>query len=315
MKSAILKPRALRRGDVIGLVSPASAPTPPDKIQNAAVYLESLGYRVEVGPHACDSYGYLAGKDKERAGDFNGMIADPRVKAIFATRGGYGSPRLLSLLDYKGLRRNPKIIVGFSDITALQLAVWRKISLVSFSGPMPAVEFCNSPLRFAEESFWRMITSTKPFGRITNEDSHPLFWSGQKAADGPILGGNLSLVIALLGTSYSPDYRGALLALEEVEEAPYRVDRMLTQLRHAGVFKKVAALALGQFTRCENKDKSKPSLTTREVLDELLEAEKLTAAGNLQYGHIPAKLTLPIGIRARIDPLKERIEILERAVS
>ena len=142
-------------------LSPASTPTPREKIQASVRYLEKLGYRVRVGEHASKAWGYLAGTDEERAEDLNAMIRDPEVKAIFALRGGYGTPRILPLIAYRALARRPKIISGFSDITALQLAIYRKCKLVTFSGPMPAVEFWKDPDPFTEENFWRLLTRTR----------------------------------------------------------------------------------------------------------------------------------------------------------
>lgn len=309
-----IKPPRLRHGDVIALVSPASSPSPPEKIQKAALYLESLGYRVKVGVHAADSHGYLAGKDADRAAEFNAMVADPEVKAIFATRGGYGSPRLLQSIDYRGLRKNPKIIAGFSDITALQLAIYRKTRLVTFSGPMPAVEFCQTPARFTEENFWPLLTSAKVRGEIKNGTTLPLSFRGNRVVEGQLLGGNLSLVVSLLGTRFSPDYKDAILVLEDVDEAPYRIDRMLTQLSNAAIPRHLRGIALGQFTRCENKDPNKPSLSLEEVLADFLDSTALPSVLNVQYGHIPEKLTLPIGVRARIDAKKQRLELMEGGV-
>jgi muramoyltetrapeptide carboxypeptidase len=309
-----MKPPHLRRGDLIGLVSPASAPMPAEKIQQAVVYLESLGYRTKIGTHAAATYGYLAGKDEERAADFNQMAADPQVKAIFATRGGYGSPRLLDQIDYPALQHNPKIIVGFSDITALQLAIFRKIGLVTFSGPLPAVEFCKNPDPYAEENFWRLLISTKRIGELRNPTGTPLHWKGDSAAEGILLGGNLSLVVSLLGTPFSPSYKDALLALEDVGEEPYRIDRMFTQLRNARVLERLNGLVLGQFTNCENKDTKKPSFSLDEVLSEVRQAHNWPSVSNLQYGHLPKKLTLPLGLRARLHPGPQKFEILESAV-
>src|SRR5688572_15809834 len=175
-----LKPPKLRKGDVIGLVSPAGTPT-RDKIQASVKYLESLGYKVQLGQHVSKAWGYLAGTDEERADDFNRMIRDPEVKAIFALRGGYGTPRILPLIAYRTLAREPKIISGFSDITALQLAIYRKCRLVTFSGPMPAVEFWKNPDPFTEENFWRLLTSTKPVGPLANplEEGYDLLKEGE----------------------------------------------------------------------------------------------------------------------------------------
>lgn len=312
---AALKPPRLRKGAVIGLVSPASTPRPAEKIELGARYLEGLGYRVEVGKHAAREHGFLAGTDDERAGDLNGMIRDPKVDAIFALRGGYGCGRILDRIDYEALRLRPKIISGFSDLTALQLAIYRKCRLVTFSGPMPAVEFWQKPDSYTEENFWRLLTETEKGGQLRNPAESPIrtLRGGQTA--GVLLGGNLSLVAAAMGTRFCPSFRNALLVLEEVDEAPYRVDRMLTQMRNAGVAERIAGAIFGQFTRCEPKGANAARTTSDEVIADFVAHAGKPAVGNLQHGHVPKKLTAPFGVRARLDADAGSIKLLEAAVA
>jgi muramoyltetrapeptide carboxypeptidase len=310
-----IKPPRLRPGDLIGLVSPASTPTPEAKIQGSVRYLEKLGYRVKVGSNASKVFGYLAGTDHERAADFNAMIRDPEVKAIFALRGGYGTPRILPAIDYRALRKQPKIISGFSDITALQLAIYKKCGLVTFSGPMPAVEFWQEPNAYTEENFWRLLTSKVAIGRIENPGGDELKVHREGKGSGVLLGGNLALVVSTLGTPFMPSLRGAVLVLEEVGEYPYRVDRMFAQLRNAGVLKNVAAMLLGQFTECEPKDRKQPHLTIQQVLNDYAHMGNGAVLGNVMYGHIPKKLTIPFGVTATIDTKKLQIQVREAAVS
>jgi muramoyltetrapeptide carboxypeptidase len=307
---AAIKPPRLRKGDLIGLVSPASTPTPPEKIEGGVRYLEAQGYRVVVGAHASREHGYLAGTDGERAADLNAMIRDSRVKAIFALRGGYGSGRLLDQVDYGTLRREPKIICGFSDITALQLAIFRKCGLVTFSGPMPAVEFREKPEPYTEENFWPLITSTRR-RQLANPPDVPVRSLGSGKAEGILLGGNLALVCSMMGTKFCPSFRDAVLVLEDVDEAPYRLDRMLTQIRNAQPA--LAAVVFGQFTHCE--PKKQPSLAADEVLRDFAERSRLPTLANLQYGHVPKKLTIPLGLRVRINADRGRIDLLDAAVS
>ncbi len=313
MSHSILKPPRLRKGETIGLISPASPPSSSEKIEKSVRYLERLGYRVAVGSHVMEQKGYLAGSDQHRADDFNQMVRDKNIKAILAIRGGYGTPRILPLLDYSAVKRNPKIIVGYSDLTALQLALYRKTNLITFSGPMAGVEMWNSIDPYTEEHFWRIVTSASPAGALPPPaDSPPVVFHAAKAA-GRLLGGNLSLLISALSTPYSPSYKDSLLVLEEVDEAPHRVDRMLTQLFNAGVFKGIAGLLLGHFTDCNPADPSKPFLTTDEVLTDVVARLAVPVLTKLQYGHIPKKLTLPIGARACLFP-DGRLELLESAV-
>lgn len=310
----IVKPPRLRKGDLIGLISPASTPSASEKIEKAVVYLEQLGYRVTVGKHAMSLHGYLAGTDEERVGDLNEMLRDRAVRAIVAIRGGYGTPRLLTMVDYRAAKRDPKIIVGYSDLTALQLALLRRIGLVTFSGPMAGVEMWNSIDPFTEENFWRIITSHAKVGPLRNPEGEPLVAINRGNASGRLIGGNLSLLLSTFGTSFQPDLRKVVLVLEDVDEAPHRVDRMFAQLRNAGVFDRISGLVLGKFTDCVPSDPSKPHLTIEQVLEEAARSIRKPILVNFQYGHIPRKVTLPFGLRTRIDTQRPLISIAESAV-
>lgn len=309
-----IKPPKLKKGDLIGLVSPASTPSPRDKIQGSVKYLEGLGYRVKLGQHISKAWGYLAGTDQERAADFNAMILDPQVKAIFALRGGYGTPRLLPWIEYRALKQRPKIISGFSDITALQLAIHRKCGLVTFSGPMPAVEFWKNPDPFTEENFWRLLTSTKAVGLLANPLEEGMELLKEGSASGMLMGGNLALLSSTIGTEFMPDLRGAVLVLEEVDEYPHRVDRMMAQLRNAGILSGLAGMVLGRFTGCEPKDPAKPHLDVDFVLKEYALEVPGPVLGNWLYGHVPRKLTVPLGLTATVDARRKTIRVRESAV-
>jgi muramoyltetrapeptide carboxypeptidase len=289
-----------------------------EKVEKSVRYLERLGYRVVVGANAAREHGYLAGTDSERAEDFNAMARNPEVKAVFAFRGGYGSPRILPLIDYGALRRRPKIVSGFSDITALQLALFRKCRLVTFSGPMPAVEFWDKPDPFTEENFWRLITSDKGIGVLPTPPGDALKVMRAGTAEGILLGGNLSLVVALCGTVFFPALRDVVLVLEEVEEQPYRIDRMVTQLQlHLrGAARRLKGLVLGKFTRCEPLDPEKPGLSTEEVLEDFANSAGVPTLSNFCYGHVPIKLTVPFGLRIRVSTQRSpKVEVLESAVT
>ncbi|MBM4161339.1 MAG: LD-carboxypeptidase [Ignavibacteria bacterium] len=311
----ILKPPRLRKGDLIGVVSPASPPSAQEKIDKGVQYLERLGYRVRVGRHVMAQLGYLAGTDEQRADDLNSMLRDPEVKAVFAVRGGYGTPRLLHRVDYRAIRRHPKIIVGYSDLTALQLAIFRKTSLVTFSGPMVGVEMWEQIDPFTEEHFWRVLTSAARVGVLANPDEQRAIVHNKGAASGRLLGGTFSLLMSLIGTPYFPDLRRSILVLEDVDEAPHRVDRMFAQLNHAGILSKISGLVLGVFTDCVPTDPTKPYLTIDQVLQEAMHSVTCPVLANFQYGHIPRKLTLPIGLRARLDARRGVLEVLESGVS
>jgi muramoyltetrapeptide carboxypeptidase len=243
------------------------------------------------------------------------MIQDKAVRAIFAIRGGYGTPRLLRLIDYKGLKSSPKIIVGYSDITALQLAIFQKIGLVTFSGPMAGVEMAENIDQYTEEHFWRMITSKSKIGRLLNPPDEPLRILRTGKGIGKLLGGNMATAISLLKTPYAPDLRDSILVMEDVDEAPHRVDRMFTQLRNARVLETISGLILGKFTDCVPSDPTKPYLTIDQVLESVAQRCKCPVIANFQYGHIPRKLTIPIGLKARLDATNGSVEILESAVT
>lgn len=309
-----IRPPRLKSGDLIALVSPASTPSPSAKIEGSVRYLEKLGYRVMVGRHAASQHGYLAGTDAQRAEDFNSAVQNPEVRAVFALRGGYGTPRILPLIDYRALAREPKIISGFSDITALQLAIYKKIRLVTFSGAMPAVEFWNDPDGFTEESFWPLLTEPESRRMIPNPPENPVVSIKPGKAAGVLLGGNLSLVVSILGTEFAPSFRNVILALEDVDEAPYRIDRMMTQLRNADIFANSKAILLGQFTGCESDNPEKPALSLDQIFHETLHSLEQPILSNLQYGHIPKKATLPFGVKARVDAGLGKLELLESPV-
>lgn len=310
----IIKPPRLKKGDLISIVSPASSPKDTSKMDAGVRYFESLGYRVNVARNANNVAGYLAGTDDERAGDLNEAFRNKEVKAIICSRGGYGSPRILDRLDYAAVRRNPKIFVGYSDITALHLAIFRKTGLITFSGPMIAMEFGDNIDPFSEAMFFEMVTRDKPAGKLKMHKDYKPSFVGSKPVKGRIMGGNISLITSLLGTRYIPAFDESLLLFEEVSEEPYSIDRMLTQLRLAGILGKASAFVLGQFTNCAPGEPEKPHRTLDEILRDDLFSIGKPAVSNLAYGHVPVKMTLPIGVLASIDPVKKSFSIDEAAV-
>jgi muramoyltetrapeptide carboxypeptidase len=310
----IIKPPRLRKGELIGLIAPASTPSSEEKILKGALYLEKMGYRVQCGRNVRTEYGYLAGGDDERSADFNAMVSNKNIKAIFAIRGGYGTPRLLQKIDYHALRKNPKIIVGYSDLTALQLAIFRKIGLITFSGPMTGVEMWRDFDPYTEEHFWRMLTSNKKIGVLNNPASEPLAILRHGQANGRLIGGNLSLLACLMGTPFLPVLRNSILIAEDVEESPHRIDRMLAQLLNAGILNNLQALIFGKFIDCTPSNPNDPHLTIDQVLEEYTHKIGCPVVANFQYGHIPRKLTVPFGLKASINTKRRRIEIPENGV-
>ena len=308
-----LKPPRLRPGDLIALVSPASTIADPSRIDRAVRYLEGLGYRTTVGKSVLSCLGYLAGTDEERTADLHDAFTNPQVKAIFCIRGGYGTPRILSMLRYPLIARNAKILMGYSDITALALALWRKTGLVTFHGPMAGVDMADPMDAFTEELCWRVLTTPSKVGAIQFPDVPAAALVPGRAA-GRLLGGNLALLVSSMGTPYVPDLRGSILFIEDIGEEPYRIDRMLAQLRNARILPSCAAILGGQFTDCGPKDTTKPSLTLEEVLRDAARSAGRPFLAGLPFGHEARKMTIPVGIRARVDAGAGKLEYLEAAV-
>jgi len=308
-----IRPPRLQQGDLLGLISPASPIADASRIERGVRYLETIGYRVVLGKSITAEHGYLAGTDEQRASDLHTMFENAEVRAIMCIRGGYGSPRLLSLLDYRLIRRNPKIFVGYSDITGLQLALWKKAGLVTFHGPMVGVDMADKMDPFTEETFWGFVTSTKKRGAISLPDNNAeVLFPGK--ATGRLLGGNLALVVSLLGTPYQPNFSKSLLFIEDIGEEPYRIDRMLVQLHNARILRRTSAILSGQFTDCVPADNTKASLTVAQILSEAAASARRPFVARLPFGHENPKMTIPVGIRARVLADSGQIEFLEPAV-
>jgi len=307
----IRTPARLIKGDLIGIVSPGS---PIDDLTSVEKGVSYLGYRTVVGNHIARRVGYLAGTDEERANDLHLMFADKRVKAILCVRGGYGSPRLLTLLNYRLIAHNPKIFVGYSDITALHLAFWSRSRLVTYHGPMLGVDMAGEMDPFAEEALWRVLTSPQRRMMLVANGGTAVGLHGG-AGTGRLLGGNLSLLVSVLGTPYQPDFRRTLLFLEEIGEEPYRVDRMMSQLRNSGILSRAAGVATGTFTNCTPKNPAKPSLSVDDILRESAAAASKPFLAGLPFGHERKTITVPLGIRARIVGEAGSLELLEPAVA
>lgn len=309
-----LKPQALKKGDVIGIISPASSPDDFSRIEKGISYLESLGYKVKLGKHIYKRFGYLSATDDERAEDLNKMFADREVRAIFCVRGGYGTPRILDKIDYNIIKRNPKIFVGYSDITALQLAIFKKTGLITFSGPMLAVDMYSDFDPYAEEFFWKILTAKSKKIEIKNPDGVELIVLRHGVATGTLLGGNLSLLASIIGTKFQPNFKDSILVIEDIGEEPYRIDRYLSQLKNAGILNRINGCIIGQFTDCVAKEPEK-SLTLEQIFNDYFGSLKIPVVSNLSYGHIPRKITLPIGANVKIDTKRKSITIIEKILS
>ena len=307
-------PPRLHSGDLVGLVTPASPVAELSRIDAGTRYLERNGLRVMLGSFVGKANDYLAGTDEERAHDLNEMFRNPEIKAVFALRGGFGVTRILPLLDFNLLRDHPKIIVGYSDITALLLAIYARTSLVTFHGPMVAVDFAGDPDPRTEELFWEMMFGNNVHRSIPVADEAARLVLRSGTTTGRLMGGNLSLIAAMAGTGYLPDFTGTIFIVEEIGEEPYRVDRMFTQLLQAGVLRGIAGILAGQFTDCASKDRTRASRTVEDILRSLSDVLSVPALSGCQFGHSQSLLTLPLGGLAELDAGSASLRLLEPVV-
>lgn len=308
-------PERLRLGDTVALVCPASAPADPGAIDQSVSALEALGFRVKLPRHARKRLGFLAGDDRERAEDLMRMFNNRRVNAIFCVRGGYGTGRLLSRLDYGIIRRNPKIFVGYSDITALHCAFRRKANLLSFHGPMPASDFIKPGFpAFTKGNCLRLLMEPHGYNSVCcgyRKKTVSIIRRGEVTAE--LVGGNLSILCSLLGTPYQPAFRGKILFLEDVDEPPYRLDRMLTHLLNAGVLQTVAGVAVGICTGCEDpkaREFHEYRQTADDVWRERLGPLNVPVVIGLPFGHTSYNATLPVGGVVRLRAKGENPDII-----
>lgn len=314
-----IKPRRLEPGMTIGLVAPASPPSEPERVRYGIDVVKSLGFKVKEGEHLWERNQYLAGSDRQRAEDVNRAFKDPQIDAIFCLRGGYGTMRILPYLDYELIRHNPKIITGFSDITGIINPIHARTGLVTFHGPVAEQTFSDYTLAEYKKVMVNpvapvTIASPPPFdageGRVDMKNRITKFVGGK--AQGRLIGGNLTLLAHLVGTPYEPDFRDRILFLEDVDEAPYRIDRMLTHLWLAGRLQQCAGIALGKFTRSSDDGNT---FTLEEVFEQRFTELGLPCIRGLMIGHVQDRSTIPLGTLAELDADAGTLTLLEPAVS
>ncbi|BAY07950.1 S66 peptidase family protein [Calothrix sp. NIES-2098] len=305
----ILKPPRLQIGDTVGLIAPAGIVDPED-IAAAQRNFADLGLKVKLGKHILNRYGYLAGKDSDRAADLNAMFADRSVKAIIAMRGGWGCNRILPLLNYPRIRAHPKILIGYSDITSLLLAINARSRLITFHGPVATSTWNQFTVDYVKRILFagEAVTMQNP---PTQEVQISTIAPGK--ARGKLVGGNLSVLTAMVGSPYLPAWNQSILFIEEIGEDVYRVDRMLTQLKNAGILNRIAGLIFGQCTNCSLGDA--PNFTLTQVLQDHILPLNIPAWYGSAIGHIKDKFTLPVGVQVEIDANTGIIQLLEPAVS
>jgi len=307
-----IKPPALRPGDTVAVVAPASN-LKADYLARGVAELERLGFRVKYEPGILDRTRYTAGDDDRRAAELMRAFADPEVKAVWAARGGYGSMRLFNLLDEGLLGLRPKIFIGYSDATALHLYFYRRFGWVTFHGPMAAKDLAGGEEHYDRDILIRAITSASPLGEIRSSQTEMLHLGSGARASGHLVGGCLSLIAAMMGTPDELDTRGSILFLEDTATRPYAIDRMLQQLKLAGKFAEVRGIVFGEMTDCiQHADQG---YQIQEVLAECTADLGVPVMFGLPSGHSPrGNLTLPLGVTATLDANRGVLSIDEAAV-
>lgn len=313
-----IKPPRLRVGQTVGIVSPASATLDAFEVSFAEERLAALGLKSRRGAHVLDRRGYLAGADVDRADDVNRMFADPEIDAILCLRGGWGSARLLPHLDFDTIRTHPKLLSGFSDVTSLLLALYARCGMVSLHGPDGLVSWNQyatdyfTRLSF-EAELVRMVNPTDEEDDLTRTEDRVVTITRGRAS-GRLVGGNLTVLTSIIGSPFLPSFDDHILFLEDVGEDIYRVDRMLTQLKLAGLLDGIAGFVFGKCTRCEADSGGYASFTLHEVLSDHIAPLGIPAWHGAMIGHIRRRWSIPIGIRAEIDSSEGSITLLEPAV-
>jgi muramoyltetrapeptide carboxypeptidase len=314
------KPKALIPGDSVGIIAPGTAVSDPDDLNLVKELLNYLGLKYRFGSNVIKGTGYKTRTIDERVNDIHEMFVDKDIKAVFCIRGGYGSPQLLNHLDYDLIRSNPKIFLGYSDITAMHIAIGKHSNLVTFHGPVMLSSFT----KFTYDYFYKALFDTNPIGIIKNSESKgfiretfPVRTIKSGKAQGRLTGGNLSLIAATMGTPYEIETEGRILCIEDVDEEPFRIDRMLTQLDLAGKLKSAAGIVFGRCTGCDG-NKLEPSkvwdYSLGEVLDSIFGKYNIPSFYGLNFGHTSEQATLPFGCLAEIDSDLGIINVMEGGV-
>jgi muramoyltetrapeptide carboxypeptidase len=315
----LVKPERLRFGDTVGIVAPASPAEDPEDPDDFAAALLKMGFKPKLSTNVRKRLGYLAGSDEARASDLMKMFGDPEVKGIFCLRGGYGSGRLLQMLDYRFIKKNAKVFIGFSDITSLHTAFETHARMVSFHGPTLNSSITSSrPSQFSLQSMFKTIMQpSAPGGLCDSKTQKDVTILRKGTATGHLIGGNLSVFIALIGTPYQPRFKDAIFFFEDVMEQPYRFDGRLTQLLNAGLLQQVAGIAVGNNKDCEDPDAAKSKeyhQTVEDVLRDRLLPLGVPVISGLPFGHVRENATIPMGLQATLDAVNGDLIINEGAV-
>lgn len=310
----MIKGKALSAGDTIGIIAPASPAKGHQSMTRVQSQMEALGFNVVMAPSCFETYGdYLAGTARDRARDLNVMFQDPDIDAVMCLRGGYGTPQILDLLDYPSISANPKLFIGYSDITALHTAIGQKAGLATLHGPMAASDIAGDFEDFSRRCLLRALTENTPLGKIGSPLDDPIECLVEGKAEGQLTGGNLTLIAATLGTPFEIDTKGKILFLEDVGEEPYRIDRMLIQLSLAGKLADAAGFVLGDWADCESREYP-DGFTVLDLFTEIIAPYRKPTIYNVKAGHCEPKLTLPLGVEVHLDAGQKWLSIEESVV-
>lgn len=316
VKPHLIKPARLSKGATVALIAPSSPPS-GEKLAKGIANLTLFGFNIVEGKSLRTKNGYLAGTDAERLADLHWAFRDPKIDAVWCIRGGYGVSRLLPDLDYNLIRNNPKPLIGYSDITALHIAIHQRTGLVTFHGPVAAADYPEDTLQYFQSVVMQgqfPIEIAAPDVEIIQESPvYQPFTIAPGQASGTLTGGNLSLLSALAGTEFAPKFKNKIVFMEEVGEQPYRLDRMLTQLLQATDLREAAGIALGVFNDCLPKSDT-PSLTLPDSLRDRLGNLGIPVVYGLPFGHITHQATLAYGIKAKLDANARKLTLLEHGV-
>jgi muramoyltetrapeptide carboxypeptidase len=314
-KNKLIKPKVLNQGDKVGIIAPATSVSDPSDIQKATQVLDYFNLKYKFGDYVFGGEGYKSRSVSQRIEDLHKMFSDEEIKAIFCLRGGYGSPQLLDKIDYNLIKKNPKIFLGYSDITAMHLAITKMSGIVTFHGPVMMSAFSN----YTVEYFRRALFSTEPIGEISN----PMVMNGIRVAypyrtiysgvaKGGLTGGNLSMICSLMGTPYEIETKGKILFIEDVGEEPFRIDRMLTQLNLSGKLSQANGIVFGRCNDCD-KNSNVWDYSLNEVLDQQLKDLKIPVVYGLLIGHTAEQVTIPYEVEATLDADNGKLIINESA--
>lgn len=316
MKQEKILPVALKKGDVVAIAAPAG-PVTEKQIASAIKKITKEGYQCITAENINNKYGYLAGTDEERSQALNKLFRNPDIKAIIAARGGFGCTKILKYLDFEALKKYPKIISGYSDITALTTAIYKKTGLITFHGSMPVPEESN----YTINSWTSVFSTSKTKSEIICEEDDILkkqgcsqnkeVWKSGKAK-GILFGGNLTLLEQLIGTEYDFSGSGKILFWEEINEPPYKIDRMLTHLENAGKFKGVKGMIIGICRGCDSEGEN--SLSLNQVIKDFASRQNFPIMSGFSFGHIVSRCTLPVGVKAEMNTEKFSLTLLEKCV-